>query len=132
MIIAYVHIPLEGPKRDHQAVIEQSLASTQFFHDVKGLRRKYYLNHESGGGGIYEFATRADAEAWFHDGWADWMESRFGVRPSLTLFDNPVVLDNEKGEVRVDGTPVPAPPGKQTESTQKADSKSEENADAAE
>ena len=109
MIIALVQIPLAGPKRAHQFVIDQSLESTKIFHDVKGLRRKYYLNSDAGGGGIYEFATREDAEAWFHDGWADWMEGRFGVRPTLTLFDNPVVLDNEKGEVRVDGEPV-APP----------------------
>jgi len=109
MIIAFVQIPLEGPKRPHDAVIAQSVESTKIFRDVKGLRRKYYLNSEAGGGGIYEFETREDAEAWFHDGWADWMEGRFGVRPVLTLFDNPVVLDNELGEVRVDGTPVPPP-----------------------
>ncbi|MCG8690558.1 MAG: hypothetical protein MI806_05055 [Minwuiales bacterium] len=109
MIIALVQIPLDGPKRPHEAVVEESLESTKIFRDVKGLRRKYYLNSEAGGGGIYEFATREDAEAWFHDGWADWMEGRFGVRPTLTLFDNPVVLDNERGEVRVDGRPVPPP-----------------------
>lgn len=109
MIIAFVQIPLEGPKRPHDAVIAQSVESTKIFRDVKGLRRKYYLNSEAGGGGIYEFETREDAEAWFHDGWADWMEGRFGVRPVLTLFDNPVVLDNERGEVRVDGRPVPPP-----------------------
>ena len=44
-----------------------------------------------------------NAEAWFNGGWADWMEGRFGVRPTLTIFDNPVVLDNEAGEVRVTG-----------------------------
>ena len=109
MIIAFVQIPLDGPKRDHQFVIDQSVEATRIFHEVKGLRRKYFLNSEAGGGGIYEFATREDAEAWFHDGWADWMEGRFGVRPTLTLFDNPVILDNEKGEVRVDGEAV-APP----------------------
>ncbi|MGI9412978.1 MAG: hypothetical protein ACR2PM_04880 [Hyphomicrobiales bacterium] len=109
MIIALVQIPLDGPKRPHDAVIAQSLESTKIFRDVKGLRRKYYLNSDAGGGGIYEFATREDAEAWFHDGWADWMEGRFGVRPTLTLFDNPVVLDNEHGEVRVDGRLVPPP-----------------------
>lgn len=109
MIIALVQIPLSGPRRDADLVIEQSLASTRIFHDVKGLRRKYYLDSEAGGGGIYEFDSRENALAWFHDGWADWMEGRFGVRPTLTLFDNPVVLDNERDEVRVNGAPVPAP-----------------------
>ncbi|GAA5065693.1 hypothetical protein N0B44_04560 [Roseibacterium beibuensis] len=109
MIIALVQIPLDGPKRDHDFVAQQSLDATRIFHKVKGLRRKYFLNSEAGGGGIYEFATREDAAAWFNEGWADWMEGRFGVRPTLTLFENPVVLDNEAGEVRVDGAPV-APP----------------------
>jgi hypothetical protein len=109
MIIALVQIPLEGPKRPHDLVVDQSLESTKIFHQVQGLRRKYYLNSAAGGGGIYEFATREDAEAWFNEGWADWMEGRFGVRPTLTIFDNPVVLDNEKGEVRVDGVPVEPP-----------------------
>ncbi|MGI9462689.1 MAG: hypothetical protein ACR2OM_02045, partial [Aestuariivirgaceae bacterium] len=109
MIIAIVQIPLEGPKRPHELVVAESLESTRIFRTVKGLRRKYYLNNEHGGGGIYEFSSREDAEAWFNDGWADWMEGRFGARPTLTLFDNPVVLDNETGQVRVDGAPVPAP-----------------------
>ena len=89
MIIALIQIPLEGPKRPHKAVVAQSLESTKIFHNVKGLRRKYYLNIDAGGGGNYDFATREDAEAWFHDGWADWMQGRFGVRPTLMLFDNP-------------------------------------------
>ncbi len=109
MIIAVVTIPLPGGKRPNDAVTAQSVAATEIFKDVPGLRRKYFLNHETGGGGIYEFASRAEAEAWFHDGWADWMEGRFGERPTLTIYDNPVVLDNEAGEVRVDGTPI-APP----------------------
>lgn len=109
MIIALVQIPLPGPRRDHDTVVAQSLESTKIFHEVKGLRRKYYLDSEAGGGGLYEFDSREAALAWFNDGWADWMEGRFGVRPTLTLFDNPVTLDNERGEVRVGGTPVPAP-----------------------
>lgn len=109
MIIAIVRIPLPGPKRDHDLVRAQSLEATKIFHDVPGLRRKYFLNAVTGGGGVYEFASREDALAWFDEGWADWMEGRFGVRPTLELFDCPVVLDNEAGEVRADGQVVPAP-----------------------
>ena len=109
MIIALVQIPLPGPKRDHDLVTAQSVEATRIFKDVKGLRRKYFLNSEAGGGGVYEFDTHANARAWFNDGWADWMEGRFGVRPTLTLFDTPVVLDNEAEEVRVDGDPITPP-----------------------
>ena len=109
MIIALVQIPLEGPKRPREVVVEGALESAKIFHNVKGLLRKYYLNSDEGGGGVYVFANKADAEAWFNDEWADWMEGRFGVRPTLTIFDNHVVLDNEAGEVRVEGKPVPAP-----------------------
>ena len=109
MILALVQIPLDGPKRDHDAVIAQSLESTRIFREVPGLLRKYYLNSEAGGGGVYLFDTAENARAWFHEGWADWMEGRFGARPTLTLFDNPVTLDNAGGAVLVDGVPVPPP-----------------------
>ena len=60
--------------------------------------------------GDLEFdAAREDAEAWFNEDWSDWMKSRFGVRPTLTFYDNPVLLDNERDEVRVEGAPI-APP----------------------
>jgi accessory colonization factor AcfC len=108
MIIAIVRIPQSGPKPARDAIVERSIASTEIYRDVRGLRRKYYLNGETSGGGVYEFDSREAAEAWFHDGWADWMEGRFGVRPTVELFDNPVVLDNEKGEVRVDGRAIEA------------------------
>lgn len=104
MILALVEIPLPGPRRDHDAVVAQSHAATRHFTQVPGLTRKYFLNSDSGGGGVHEFATRAEAEAWFHDGWADWMEGRFGVRPTLRLFDVALLLDNATGRV------VPQPP----------------------
>ena len=103
MIIALVQIPMENAPANADALTERYTESTKIFREVKGLRRKYYLIGKLGGGGVYEFDTRENAEAWFNDGWADWMESRFGVRPTLTIFDNPVVLDNEAGEVRVNG-----------------------------
>ena len=106
MIIALVQIPpppppppparpQARPRDGHRANRWKAPAS---FTRSRGCAGKYYLNSEAGGGGIYEFDTRENAEAWFNDGWADWMEGRFGVRPTLTLFDNPVTLDNERGE----------------------------------
>ena len=34
------------------------------------------------------------------------MEKRFGMRPTLTYFDNHVIVDNATGELRIDGKPV--------------------------
>ncbi|MGI3184877.1 hypothetical protein [Nioella aestuarii] len=109
MIIAIVRIALPGPKRPNDQVTTQSLEATKIFHKVPGLRRKYFLNGEAGGGGVYEFQSREAAQAWFNDGWADWMEGRFGVRPTLELWECPVVLDNEAGEAWADGEMVPTP-----------------------
>lgn len=103
MIIAIVRIPHHGEKPTREQIVARSVESTKIYRDVKGLRSKRYLNGEAAGGGVYEFESREAAEAWFNEGWADWMEGRFGVRPTLEIFDCAVVLDNEAGEVRVDG-----------------------------
>jgi len=108
MIIGVVRIPRDG-KSPRDEAVERALASSKIYREVKGLLSKHYLNGDEGGGGIYMFDTRENALAWFDEGWADWMEGRFGVRPTLTLYDCDVVLDNVKGEVRVDGEPAEIP-----------------------
>jgi hypothetical protein len=108
MIIAIVQIP-RSPKPSRDAAVKGALESSKIYRDVKGLLSKHYLNGEAGGGGVYMFDTRENAEAWFNDAWPAWMEERFGVRPTLTLYDCHVVLDNVAGEVRVDGERAEAP-----------------------
>ena len=48
------------------------------------------------------FDTRENADAWFHDGWEEWIESRFGTRPTVRFYDLVMTLDNEAREIRVD------------------------------
>lgn len=102
MIIAIVRIPFEGDRAPRDSVIEGSLKSTPIYREVKGLISKHYLMGDAANGGVYMFDTRENADAWYHDGWADWMEGRFGVRPTLEIFDNAVIVDNVAGEIRVD------------------------------
>jgi hypothetical protein len=106
MIIAVVQIPRSGPKPDKEAAIARATGSAKIYREVKGLISKQYLNGEEGGGGIYTFETREAAEAWFNDEWWGWIEERFGARPTLTMFDHYVTVDNIAGEVRVDGKPI--------------------------
>lgn len=109
MIIAVVEIPPNGKMKDRAAAIAQAHESaSKIYREVDGLVRKHYLTSENGGGGIYFFESREKAEAWFHAGWADWMEGRFGVRPTLKLYDNYLTLDNDAGEIIVDGKAVPS------------------------
>ncbi len=111
MIIAVVEIPANGKMKTRAQSIRQAYESAEnIYRDVKGLVRKHYLRSEAGGGGVYFFETREDAEAWFHDGWSDWMESRFGVRPTLRLYDNYLTTDNANGEISVDGKVLESPP----------------------
>lgn len=109
MIIALVQIPYKAGRPHQEAWLKQAIESTKIYRDVKGLIRKDYIRGEDHGGGIYHFESRAEAEAWFNAGWADWMEGRFGTRPSLTIYENLLTLDNEAGEIRVDGKPQPLP-----------------------
>ncbi|MCF3934387.1 hypothetical protein L1787_13325 [Acuticoccus sp. M5D2P5] len=109
MIIAVVELPRETNTQTAEELMRYSLEATKVYHEVKGLRRKYFLDGASGGGGVYVFDTREDAEAWFHDGWSAWMEKRQGVRPILKIYDCVLTLDNEADEVRVGDAVVPSP-----------------------
>ena len=104
MFIAIVQIPIE--KRSKEDAVKAARASAPTFVEAPGLIRKYYLNGDEGGGGVYLWESRQAAEAWYNDGWWVRAEKTFGVRPKLTYYDNYVVVDNEADEVRVDGEPV--------------------------
>ena len=104
MFIAIVQIPVE--KRSKEDAIQAAKGSAPTFRGVPGLIRKYYLNGDPGGGGVYLWDSREAAEAWYNDDWWVRMEKGFGMRPTLTYYDNHVVVDNTAGEVRIDGEPV--------------------------
>jgi hypothetical protein len=104
MFIAIVQIPMT--KRSCEAAIASACntAPTYTALKAKGLVRKYYLNGEPGGGGIYLWQSEAAARAWYTPEWEKRVEAAFGARPTVTYYDNHVVVDNEADEVRVRGT----------------------------
>ena len=104
MFIAIVQIPIG--RRSKEAAIAEGKSSAPRFFGVKGLIRKYYLNGDAGGGGVYLWDSKEAAEAWYNDDWWRRMEQAFGVRPTLTYYDNHVIADNVAGELLVEGKTV--------------------------
>ena len=109
MIITIVQIPWVGPERELATFPDEELESTKFYRNMKGVNHKHYTNGELGGGDISVFDTRKNAEAWFHDDRADWIEGHFGVQPNHAIFDNCLTLNNDADEVRVNGEAVTPP-----------------------
>lgn len=105
MLIAIVTIPT-GAKRSKEEAIAGGKLSAPMYVGMKGLIRKDYLNGDDGGGGVYLWESREAAEAWYNEDWWPMMESRFGVRPTLTYYDHYVTVDNAADEVRVDGVAI--------------------------
>jgi len=104
MFIAIVQFP--GSKRSAEDAIERGKTSVPKYAGMPGLISKHYLNGDTGAGGIYLWESREAAEAWFNEDWWPVMEKTFGVRPTLTFYDNHIVVDNAAGEVRIDGVPM--------------------------
>ena len=104
MFIAIVQIPID--KRDKEDAIAAGKASSPTFLGMKGLIRKYYLNGDEGGGGVYLWESKEAADAWYNDDWWANVEMKFGVRPKLTYYDNDIIVDNAASELRVEGKAI--------------------------
>ena len=109
MIIAVVQISREGPERELVSSLDQELKIAKVCRDLKGVNHKHYINRRSGDGEINVFDTRANADAWFHDGWANWMEGRFRTRLNLATYDKCLTLNNDAEEVHVNGEAMTPP-----------------------
>jgi hypothetical protein len=68
---------------------------------IPGLRRKYFMHRAGVAGGVYEWATRAQAEAFHDDAWYAAMTQRSGSRPEVTLFECSAIADgiNQRLEI---------------------------------
>ena len=103
MFIAIVQIPMTRRPRDAAVDAARKSAPTYSALGAKGLLRKYYLNGDAGGGGVYLWESEAAARAWYTPEWEKRMEAAFGAQPKVTYYDNHVIVDNEAGRVRIEG-----------------------------
>ena len=103
MFIAIVQIPMTKRPRATAVESARKTAPTYTALAAKGLLRKYYLNGEQGGGGVYLWESEAAARAWYTPEWEKRMAAAFGAAPKVTYYDSHVTVDNQAGEVRVEG-----------------------------
>ncbi len=103
MIVAIVQIPM--PKRSPADALQSARASAPTFAAMKDRRllKKYYLNGDAGGGGVYLWASRAQADALYTAEWFDDMTRRFGARPTITWYESLVQVDNLRGTIDIPG-----------------------------
>ncbi len=98
MITALVQFQLPSPISLDEAT-RRFESSAPKYQNLAGLIRKYYIRSEDGrvAGGIYLWATRADAERVYDGEWRERVEKLYGAKPTVTWFDSPVIVDNQAG-----------------------------------
>ena len=72
------------------------LTTAPKYRGLPGLVRKYYHVSDDGRatGAVYLWKSRADAERLYTRDWAQFVFEQYGVHPSVSFFDCPVVVDN--------------------------------------
>ena len=78
-------------------------ATAPKYRGVPGLLRKNYFISEDGqrAGGIYLWESRADADRLYSADWKAFVESKYGVPPSIEYLHSPVMVDNSAGKIDV-------------------------------
>lgn len=75
--------------------------SAEKFRNMPGLTRKCFVVSDDGrtAGGVYLWESRTAAERYYTQEWVADQTARFGVAPTLTWLETPVVTDNVLGKV---------------------------------
>ena len=71
-------------------------AAVPMFQSVAGLLTKYFYVSEDGrrAGGVYVWASRADADRLYGGDWRAFVEKKFGSPPMIDFLQSPVMVDN--------------------------------------
>jgi hypothetical protein len=98
VITAIVTLPLPPGLGREEAAANYAETAPRYV-DMPGLVRKLYLYAEGQSGGIYQWETRAQAEAAHGPEWCPRVRERYGAEPSVQYFDTPVIVDNVTGSI---------------------------------
>src|SRR5262245_56668766 len=95
MIVAIVtfQLPKATTAQEMSAAFQ---AAAPMYQRAAGLLTKYFYVSEDGhrAGGIYVWASRADADRLYNGEWRAFVEKKFGSPPTIDFLNSPVMVDN--------------------------------------
>ena len=74
-------------------------ATAPAYLEIPGLLRKYFIGSECRAGGIYEWRSREDAEAFYTEAWRKRITDTYGTELRIEWYDAPCVVDAEGGRI---------------------------------
>ncbi|MEB2283108.1 MAG: hypothetical protein B6D46_03305 [Polyangiaceae bacterium UTPRO1] len=99
--LAIVRFPTPAGLTDAalHAVLSESVPRYQ---GIPGLHRKYFVGNDAFSSGVYEWESRATAEAFYDDAWRQRLSAIYGAVPQVEFFDLHAVVDNDAHTLRID------------------------------
>jgi hypothetical protein len=82
------------PGFTRERIVAAMQSTVPQYQRLPGLERKYFTLSDDGKfGGVYLFHSRGEAQAWFSDAWKAKSLATYGVSPTVTYFDAPIVIE---------------------------------------
>src|SRR5438094_9014862 len=93
MIVAIVTFQMPKPTTAEE-MSAPFQAAVPMFQNVAGLLTKYFYVSEDGhrAGGVYVWASRADADRLYNGEWRPFVEKEFGSPPTIDFLSSPVIV----------------------------------------
>ena len=91
---------------DHDACLAHFAKIAAGFRSAKGLISKHFIWSERAvAGGVYQWETLEDANAFYGGPWRQGIVQRYGMEPQIEYFTVFAITDNAEGSVKVLGEP---------------------------
>ena len=98
VVVVTFPTPKEIDRAAMRALIEEAGPN---YTNIPGLRRKYFLAGDGVGGGVYEWDSRQNAEAFYDEAWHAEVQKRFGTSPQIAIYDAAGIADGVGHQLEV-------------------------------
>ena len=98
MITALVQFKVKDGTTQEEVFANMNKAAPKFDGMPGLLRKNFIFDGDRGvGGGVYTWESLEAAQKVYADGgpWKTAIQTMYGVEPEITIFETPVVVDNE-------------------------------------